>query len=105
MERSKLELAIEALGTYAAVGAVIPLKPGRKEAISFPETLKVCTATGGEHWVYKARPNPQRKNAVAFLPGLDLKTQGGYLVAAGSVIGPGEYPDNPDGGRYEVIDD
>lgn len=162
----KLEAAIEVLNTYAAVGAVIPLRPGRKEPIMnawgmnvcrtpadvatvwedypdanigiafdeeaigldidvkhmadgvdpwssikrlereglvFPETLKVRTATGGEHWVYQARPNPQRKNAVAFLPGLDLKTQGGYLVAVGSVIAPGNYLDNPDGGAYELI--
>jgi hypothetical protein len=76
----------------------------KQEGVIFPETLTVRTATGGEHWIYEARPNPQRKNAVAFLPGLDMKTQGGYLVAVGSVIAPSEYADNPDGGAYEVTD-
>lgn len=56
----------------------------RAEGILLPDTLRQTTPSGGEHHFF-ALPYPVR-NAVGLLPGVDLKTEGGYVVGAGSVV-------------------
>lgn len=54
-------------------------------------TSTVLTPTGGAHIYYKYEPG--LKNKVRFAPGLDIRSEGGYVVAAPSI--------HPDGGKYE----
>ncbi len=46
-----------------------------------PPTPKVKTASGRGTTILRCRRTPQFKNAVGFLPGLDLRTTGGQVVA------------------------
>lgn len=56
----------------------------------FPDTLTQRTPTGGLHLVYKvAKAVKQGVNVLAH--GLDIRSKGGYIVAAGSVVEAGEY--------------
>lgn len=59
-----------------------------------PPTLTVSTPSGGWHLYYLAPPEGLRSRA-GVLPGIDIRGDGGYVVAPGSVI---------DGKTYEHID-
>lgn len=62
-----------------------------------PETMRVETPSGGWHlYYYIAEPTPSRPSSVFLLPqsGIDLKADGGYIVAPGSKIDGKEYTDN-----------
>jgi len=49
------------------------------------------TPTGGEHWIYRV-PAAIRQGVHVLGPGLDIRSAGGYIVGAGSVIpGLGAY--------------
>jgi hypothetical protein len=87
------------------VGLDIDLKPGGEESFAkleaengaLPPTLTVRTGSGGRHLYYK-HPGGHVPNSAGQLgPGLDVRGDGGYLIAAGSV--------HECGGAYEVIDD
>ncbi|HOX23508.1 MAG TPA: bifunctional DNA primase/polymerase, partial [Elusimicrobiales bacterium] len=58
-----------------------------------PVTLAVQTPSGGQH-LYHVAPGPLRCR-IGLLPGIDIKADGGYVVAPGSTI---------DGKDYEWID-
>ena len=62
---------------------------------TLPETYTVRTPSGGLHRYYKVPHEIRSKNA--FLPAVDVKSSGGYVVIPGSV--------NANGGKYEVIRD
>jgi RecA-family ATPase len=63
----------------------------------FPDTTTVKTAGGGEHRFYVLPHGVRVKNAAGALgPGVDIKTVGGYVVAAGSTI---------NGNSYDWLDD
>jgi hypothetical protein len=50
------------------------------------ETVQSCTGGGGKHIFFKLPPNAAAKNAVGFMPGLDVRTGGNaFVVAPGSV--------------------
>lgn len=49
-----------------------------------PDTLQAVTGSGGKHY-YFAHPGPPVKNGVALLPGLDIRGDGGLVVAPPSV--------------------
>lgn len=55
---------------------------------------EVHTPTGGGHVYYQYEPG--LKNKVRFLPGLDIRSDGGYVVAAPSI--------HPEGGVYRALD-
>lgn len=76
----------------------VDVKNGAKGAESIkqlplPPTLTVRTPTGGWHLYYRYRTKLPSRNS--FLPGIDIKSDGGYVVAPGSVI---------DGKSYEWVD-
>lgn len=55
-----------------------------------PATYSQGTPTGGRHVVYRCAA-PVRQGANVLAPGLDVRSRGGYIVAAGSAVPGGEY--------------
>ena len=55
-----------------------------KEWLSMPETWKVRTWSGGIHNYYRSKTTVPSK--VGWLSGVDIRAEGGYVVAAGSSI-------------------
>ncbi|MCK5021427.1 MAG: bifunctional DNA primase/polymerase [Candidatus Peribacteraceae bacterium] len=64
------------------------LKLLEEEFGTLPETYKVHTPSGGDHYYFKAPLEPL-KNRVRMLPGLDFRADGGYVLGAGSTNGSG----------------
>ncbi len=62
-----------------------------------PDTYTVKTPTGGEHRYYSYDPQISVGNRVGFLPGCDIRADGGF------VVGPGSPHKN--GGTYSVSKD
>lgn len=48
--------------------------------LNLPETFSVKTSKG-KHLYYRYNSNPSIRNSVRLLPGIDIRTQGGYVVA------------------------
>lgn len=66
----------------------------------FPRTLSSRTPSGGEHWYYRLADQRRAANTVELLgPGVDTRSENGYVVAPGSTTAAGEYrwidPDVP----------
>lgn len=53
------------------------------EGNAFPHTLTQWTPSGGSHLIYFA-DSPVKQGASVLGPGLDIRSRGGYIVAAGS---------------------
>ncbi len=60
------------------------------EGFDFPSTFYQTTPTGGSHLIYSC-PTPLKQGISVFGPGLDIRSKGGYLVGAGSVIDGRQY--------------
>ena len=61
-----------------------------------PVTGSVATPRGGTHYYLKTEPGVVIKNSASSIaPGIDIRGEGGYIIAAGSV--------RSDGSRYEVL--
>lgn len=60
------------------------------EGWELPGTLTCHTPTGGRHLFYRVGA-PVRQGANILGPGVDVRSRGGYVVAAGSAVGPGAY--------------
>jgi len=64
------------------------------EALEFElgplNTQKIVTPSGGYHPYFK-HPRDGIKNTIGIRPGIDIKTEGGYVLAAGSVIDGNPY--------------
>lgn len=58
--------------------------------VDFPPTFEQSTPTGGRHLIYLV-DYAVRQGADVFAPGLDVRSQGGYIVGAGSTTDRGEY--------------
>jgi len=58
-----------------------------------PDTLEAISGSGGRHLFFTLPDGVRVGNAVGFAPGLDTRTKGGYVIAAGST--------HASGGRYE----
>ncbi len=54
-----------------------------------PDTVEASTGGGGRH-LYFAHPGEVTRNRVGLLPGIDLRGDGGYVVAPPSAHGSGE---------------
>lgn len=52
---------------------------------------RVDTPTGGQHWYFNVGDTGKWGNRVGVLPGVDIRSEGGFLVAPGSVIDGTEY--------------
>ncbi len=50
-----------------------------------PKTITATTGGGGKHYVFKYTDELRLKNVVGFRDGLDIRTQGGLIVAAPSI--------------------
>lgn len=66
----------------------------------FPRTLSSRTPSGGEHWYYRLADQHRAANTVELLgPGVDTRSENGYVLAPGSTTAAGEYrwidPDVP----------
>ena len=58
--------------------------------LSLPDTFTVRTPSGGRHLYFKA--SKELRSRVNWLPGVDVRGVGGYVVAAGSIMqGGGKY--------------
>lgn len=55
------------------------------EGMDLPATYTQHTPTGGQHLVYRS-PEPMKQNAGKLGDGVDIRSKGGYLVGAGSMI-------------------
>lgn len=60
----------------------------KRERLQIPPTLTSRTGGGGYHYIFK-HPGGAVKNFARKLPGLDLRGDGGYIVAPPSVHGSG----------------
>lgn len=61
-----------------------------------PATLTVLTGGGGEHRIYRRPVGGLRNSARRLAPGVDVRGDGGYIVAPPSI--------HPDGDRYRWLD-
>lgn len=65
------------------------------EKLGLPQTLTASTPSGGYHLFYR-KPGGVKNSVELLGPGIDVRSNGGYVVAVGSVV---------DGKRYEWADD
>ena len=56
-----------------------------------PETLIASTPTGGKHYIFKTNEKVANVQDGRMGEGLDVRGEGGYIVAPGSVVDAGEY--------------
>jgi hypothetical protein len=63
------------------------------DGCEFPETYTQHTPSGGRHLVYLVS-HAVRQGVDVLSPGLDIRSHGGYIVGAGSVVSSGEYTAN-----------
>lgn len=56
-----------------------------KEYGQLPKTITATTGSGGKHYVFKYTEELALKNVVGFRDGLDIRTQGGLIVACPSM--------------------
>ncbi|UOF83062.1 virulence associated protein E [Caudoviricetes sp.] len=75
------------------------IKRLKKEGLTFPPTYSQTTPTGGYHIVYKAKC-PVKQGVSVLGNGLDIRSRGGYIVGAGSLVGGVAY----EGSSLEVVD-
>jgi putative DNA primase/helicase len=66
------------------------------------DTLNSTTQTGGFHFLYRTPVGIKIGNATGLLPGLDIRGDGGYIVAPPSVTAKGKYVWNNTGA--EILD-
>lgn len=60
------------------------------EGFDFPKTLTQKTPSGGFHYIYKTS-TPLKQGTDTLGSGLDIRSRGGYIVGAGSVVEKGAY--------------
>lgn len=70
-------------------GAAASLERLDREHGPLPDTVEASTGGGGRH-LYFAHPGDITRNRVGLLPGIDLRGDGGYVVAPPSIHGSGE---------------
>lgn len=67
-----------------------------RERGPLPRTLREKTPSGGEHYYFRMPVTGGVRNRAKFLPGLDVRAEGGYIIIA---------PSCNDKGAYELVDD
>ncbi|SDY15278.1 Bifunctional DNA primase/polymerase, N-terminal [Modestobacter sp. DSM 44400] len=71
--------------------------------ITLPPTFTVRTPRGGVHLYFRMPPGTSLGNQTDWLPGVDYKSTGGYVVAAGSRVAADPSKGKP-AGSYEPVD-
>jgi hypothetical protein len=61
-----------------------------KKHPSLPETIEFITGSGGRQFLFVSHKNKRIGNKVKFLPGLDIRGEGGYIVAPPSLHESGQ---------------
>lgn len=61
-----------------------------RDQLNLPHTLTAQTPSGGWHAFFK-HPGGTIRSKVAVLPGIDVRADGGYVVAVGSSLDIGDY--------------
>ncbi len=69
------------------VQALVHQAPNMNDADELDEVLAVRTPSGGCHLIYDY--NPELRQTTALLPNVDVRNDGGYIVAAGSRVDTG----------------
>lgn len=72
------------------------------DAGALPATLTITTPRGGLHYWFDG---VCATSASKLGPKLDTRSTGGYVLLPPSIIAPGEYKNNPEGGSYVVRTD
>jgi len=72
----------------------------KERKIVLPRTVSQCTPRGGMHLLY--RTEAPIGNKVNFIPGVDIRGDGGYIVVNPSHLA--QYDGCPDGGAYEWLE-
>jgi len=75
-------------------GGIASLARWERDHGALPHTVEVQTGGGGRH-LYFAHPGSELRNRVGLAPGLDLRGDGGLVVAPPSL--------HPSGGRYRWL--
>jgi hypothetical protein len=75
-------------------GGIASLSRWERKHGELPDTVEAQTGGGGRH-LYFAHPGGELRNRVGLAPGLDLRGDGGVIVAPPSV--------HPSGGRYRWL--
>lgn len=52
----------------------------KQNNLQIPDTLTQKTLNGGQHFIFKYDPNRDPGNKVGFLPGLDIRSEGGWIA-------------------------
>lgn len=60
----------------------------REQNLFIPDTLSQKTLNGGRHFIFKYDPTKDIGNKVGFLPGLDIRSQGGWIAWYGMDVNP-----------------
>jgi len=87
-------------GKEALLAVDVDVKEGKRgdltlieremEGFEFPPTFTQTTPTGGKHLIYKVK-EAVKQGVNVLGPGLDIRSKGGYLVGAGSIINGVKY--------------
>lgn len=84
-------------------GGVDSLKALAKEYGELPATVAATTGGGGKHYIFKYTSELRLKNVVGFRDGLDIRTQGGMIVAAPSLhVSGNRYKWDTGGSPFEM---
>lgn len=62
-----------------------------REHDPLPKTLRQKTPSGGEHYIFRMPEKWEVRNRIKFLPGLDVRGDGGYIIFAPSRNAKGTY--------------
>lgn len=69
------------------------LKDWERDNAELPVTINSITGRGGYHYFYKASKNVSVQSRIALMDGIDIRGEGGYIIAPPSI--------HPNGNAYE----
>ena len=87
---SKADLLVIDVDVKNDAGGIVSMEQLQLEFGELDNTRKVMTPSGGYH-LYFRHPCDGIKNSIGIRPGIDIKTEGGYVLAPGSVIDGNPY--------------
>ena len=87
---SKADLLVIDVDVKNDAGGLASMEQLQLEFGELNSTRRVITPSGGYHLYFK-HPRDGIKNTIGIRPGIDIKTEGGYVLAAGSVIDGNPY--------------
>lgn len=97
-EQADYNIGLATGGTSGVLVVDVDQRSGGLETLptlNLPPTLMAETGSGGRHIFYRVPPGVHLRSVNARWPGIDIKADGGYVVAPGSV--------HPCGGAYRWL--